>query len=92
MLPLTKHVISGPNLHSARPLALREFLQHLPAKCKRRPNLSARPWHCPVWQIRRWLLHYVHKKLNEGLRYQLLGQKPLISPWLYVLIGWKKLN
>ena len=32
-------------------------------------------------QIRRWLLHYVHIKLDKGLRLQLLGQKPLISTW-----------
>ena len=29
---LTKHVIPGPDLHCAGPLALREFLQHFPAK------------------------------------------------------------
>ena len=35
---LTKHVIPGPDLHYAGPLALREFLQHLPGKYKRRPK------------------------------------------------------
>ena len=38
MVTLTKHVISGPNLHCAKLLALKEFLQHLPAKCKLRPK------------------------------------------------------
>ena len=31
---LTKHVIPGPELHCAGPLALRGFLPHLPAKCR----------------------------------------------------------
>ena len=31
---LTKHVISGSDLQCTAPLALREFLQHLPAKYK----------------------------------------------------------
>ena len=30
----TKHVIPGPDLHCAVPLALRGFLQHHPAKYK----------------------------------------------------------
>ena len=34
MVTLTKHVIPGPDLHSAGPLALWGFLQHLPAKYK----------------------------------------------------------
>ena len=36
MVTLTKHVIPGPDLHCAGPLALRRFLQHLPAKYKRK--------------------------------------------------------
>ena len=24
------------------------------------------PWHCAIWQIRRWLLHYIHKKFRRG--------------------------
>ena len=28
------HVFSGPDLHCARSLALKGFLQHLPDKCK----------------------------------------------------------
>ena len=35
---LTKHVIPGPDLHCAGPLALRGFLQQLPAKYKGRPK------------------------------------------------------
>ena len=34
MITLTKHVIPGPDLLCAGPLALRGFLQHLPAKYK----------------------------------------------------------
>ena len=51
-------------------LALRGFLQHLPAKYtvsedqKKSYYLSAGTWHCAIWQIRRWLLHYVHKKFR----------------------------
>ena len=33
---LTKHVIHGPDLHCAGPLALEGFLQHLPGEYKRR--------------------------------------------------------
>ena len=32
------------------------------------------------------------KRLDEGLSYQLLGQKPLISLRLCVYIGWQTLN
>ena len=81
MVTLTKHVISGPDLHCSRPLALRGFLQHLPAKSKRRPKksyyLSAGHWHCAIWQIRRWLLHYVHKKFRWGPEVATLRTKTL---------------
>ena len=70
MVTLTKHAIYEPDLHCAGPLALWGFLQHLPAKYKWRPKksfyLSARRWHCAIWQIRRWLLYYVHKKFRWG--------------------------
>ena len=26
--------------------------------------LSVRPWHCTIWEIQRWLVHYVHKKFR----------------------------
>ena len=32
------------------------------------------------------------KSLDEGLRLQLFGEKPLISPGLYIEICWQKLN
>ena len=35
---LAKHVISGPDLHCAEPLALRGSLDHLPVKYKRTPK------------------------------------------------------
>ena len=38
MVTLTKHVIPGPDLHCAGPMALRGFLQHLPAKYRLRPK------------------------------------------------------
>ena len=52
MVTLTKYVTSGPDLHCARPLALRGFLQHLPAKCKRRPK--------KVLLFERWALALCH--------------------------------
>ena len=68
MVTLTKYVISGPNLHCAGPLARKGFLQHFQAKYKWRRNksyyLSAGTWHCGIWQIRCWLIHYVHKKFR----------------------------
>ena len=70
MVTLTKHIMPGPDLHCAGSLAFRGFLQHLSTKYKWRPKksnyLSAGPWHCAMWQIRRWLLHYVHKKFRWG--------------------------
>ena len=38
MVTHAKHVIPGPDLHCAGPLALKGFLQHLPAKYKCRPK------------------------------------------------------
>ena len=52
-----KHVIPGPDLHCARPLTLRGFLQHLPAKYtvnedqKKSYYLRAGPWHQAIWLI-----------------------------------------
>ena len=34
MITLTNHVIAGPDLHRAGPLALWRFLQHRSAKCR----------------------------------------------------------
>ena len=47
-----------------------DFCKLFPAKYKWRPKkscyLSPEPWHCAIWQIRRWLGHYVHKKFRWG--------------------------
>ena len=40
------------------------FLPNLSEDQKMSYYLSAGPWHCAIWQIRRWLLHYVHKKFR----------------------------
>ena len=89
MVTLTKRVIPGPDWHCA----LREFLQYLPAKYKWRRKksyyLRAGPWHWAKWQIRPWLLHYVHKKFRWGPEVATFRTKNLISPWLYLSIGWK---
>ena len=49
---------------------LKRFLQHLLVKIsegqKKSYYLSAGPWHCAIWQIRLWLLHYVHEKFRCG--------------------------
>ena len=68
MVTLTKHVFPGLNLHYAGPLALWGFLQHLSTKFKcssKKVLLSERgARHCAIRQIRRLLLHYVHKKFT----------------------------
>ena len=38
MVMSTNHVIAGPDLHRARPLALWRFSHHLSAKYRRRPK------------------------------------------------------
>ena len=72
MVTLTKHVISGPDLHCARPLELRGFLQHLPAKCKRRPKkvlLSEQgPGTVPYGKYGAGYCITLIKSLGEGLR------------------------
>ena len=52
MVKLTKHVISGPDLHCAGPLELQGFLQHLPATYKIRPK--------KVLLFERWALALCH--------------------------------
>ena len=78
----------GPDLHCAVPLALTGFLQHLSAKYKWRPKksyyLSVELWHSVIWQIRRWLFQFVHKKFRWGPEVATIRSKNLISPWLYV--------
>ena len=89
MVTLTKHVIPGPDIHCTELLARRGFLQHLPAEyCisedqKKFYHLSAGPWRCAIWQYGAGYCITFIKSLDEGLRLQFLGQKPLISPWLY---------
>ena len=40
------------------------FLPNLSEDQQKFYYLSARPWHFAIWQIRRRLLHYVHKKFR----------------------------
>ena len=42
------------------------FLPNISENQKKSYYLSEGPWHCPIWKIQRWLLHYVHKKLRWG--------------------------
>ena len=85
---LTKHVILGPDLRCAGPLALwgfcNIFLPDISKDQKKSYQLSAGPWHCAIWQIRRWLLHYDQTKFKWGPEVATLWTKPMISPWLYV--------
>ena len=84
---LTKRIIPGPDLHCARPLALSGFLQHLPAKFskdqKKSYHLCAGPWRCAICKDGADYCITFIKSLDEGLRLQFLGQKLLISPWLF---------
>ena len=76
------------------PLVLWGFSQHLPAKYRWRLKKvlpSERGVLALCYMVNPpWLLHYVHKTLDEGLRKQLSEQNPLISPGLYISIGWQK--
>ena len=40
------------------------FLPNISEDQKKSFYLGAGPWHCARWQIRGWLLHYVHKKFR----------------------------
>ena len=42
------------------------FLPNISKDKKKSYCLSAEPGHCATYQIRRWLLHYVHKKFRWG--------------------------
>ena len=42
------------------------------------------PWHCATWQVRPWLLHYVHKKVRLGPKIPNFRTKALISPELHI--------
>ena len=68
-ITLTKHVISGPDSYFARGLwhlgdFCGIFLPNIIEDPKNSFYLGAGPWHCAIWQTRRWLLHYVHKKFR----------------------------
>ena len=51
--------------------------------------LSAGPWHCAIWQIRRWLLHYVHKKFRWGPEVATFRTKTLDFT-LVIRLNWLK--
>ena len=68
MITLAKHVIPVPDLHCTGPRHLGDFGNIFPRNIsedqKKSYYLSVRPWHCAIWEIQRWLLHYVHKKFR----------------------------
>ena len=67
MVTPKNHVIAGPDLHRAGPLALWGFLQDLSAKYRRRPKKvlqfvrGAPSWYCAI-------LWYVNPALANALR------------------------
>ena len=73
------------------PLALWGFLQHLSAKFKWRPKkvlLSEQgPRHWAIWQIRRWLLHYVHEKFRWGPKVATFRTKIIHPSYTFKLVG-----
>ena len=53
--------------------------------------LCAGPWHCAVWQIRRWVLHYVHKKFRWGPEVATFRTKTLDFT-LVIRLNWLEKN
>ena len=53
------------------------FLPHLSEDQNKFCYLSTGPWHCTIWQIRRWLLHNVHKKFRWGPKIAIFRTKTL---------------
>ena len=96
IVTLTKHDITGTDLHCAGPLALKGFLQHLPAKYKWRPMkvlLSERGTMALCHMANTALvLHCVHKKFRWGPDVATPRTKAL-DLTLVIRLNWlKKLN
>ena len=53
---------------------------------------SVRPWHCAIWEIQRWLLHYVHKKFRRGPEVATFRTKTLDFTLVLCLNWLEKLN
>ena len=69
MVTPTNHVIAGPNLHRAGPLALWGFSQDLPAKYRlRKKKVSPSECEAPAlcYKINPALVTFI-KRLHEGL-------------------------
>ena len=81
MVTLTIHVITWPDLHCTGPLALGDFcnifLPNISEDQKKSYLLNTGPWLCVIWQIRRWFLHYVHKKFRWGPEVAIFRTKTL---------------
>ena len=95
MVTLTKHVITGPDLHCAGPLALRGFLQHLlniSEDQKKSFYLSAGPWHSAIWHTRRLLWHHVHKKFRWGPEVATFRTKTFDFTLVIRLNWWEKIE
>ena len=60
--PYRINIVRGP-WHSAD---FCNILPNISEDQKKSYYLSEGPWHCATCQIRRWLLHYVHKKFRLG--------------------------
>ena len=74
------------------------FSQHLPDKYHRwkpkkvLPLEHWAPGTIPYDKTGPCYCNVLITRLDEGMRLQLLGQKPLILPGLYIQISWRKLN
>ena len=70
VITVTNHVILGPVYIAPGPWYFRDFSNiFLPNKGedkKKSYDLRAGPWHCVIWWIRPWLVHYVHKRVRWG--------------------------
>ena len=96
MVTPTNHVIAGPDLHRAGPLALWRFSQHLYPNISEDQKksydfsegpLTSRPTAPYCGKSGPHLCITFIKRLDVGLRLQLLGRKLSISFGLYALAG-----
>ena len=94
MVTFINHVIPRLDIYCALHLVRWRFLQHLPAKYRWRLKKSLTIWvrgssTVPYGESSPGYCITFIKRLDKGLRKQLSGQNPLISPRLYISIGWQ---
>ena len=81
MISLTNNVINRARFTLRGSLALCRFCKifspNIGEDQKKSYHVRGGPRHCTIWQIRSWLLHYVHKKVRLGPEIATLKTKPL---------------